>query len=748
MVDRREAELLEFQVSRREFLGASAGLAFSFTLGLGGCATPGARDEPKHKLNAYVSISPSGTITIQSPVAEMGQGIMTGLPLIVAEELDADWSKVVVEQSPIDPVYAHPIFKAQYVVASISTIGYWTPLRVAGAQARRVLLDAAAVSWSVPVSELTTEPSTVVHAKSGRKLGYGEIASFAKPPAEMPKIDPAKDLKPAAQYRLLGKSTPRVDVPAKSNGAARYGIDARVPGMVYATFARAPVRGSGPASSNAEEIRKLPGIVDVVTLDHGVAVVGRNFDAVRKARRQLKVNWRDGLPGDAINTDRDIEAYLRDARDASRTGVVWKATGDAAKALAGAATVLTREYLSDLCYHAQMEPMNATVDARADAVEVWVGTQAPTRTTLDVAKALGTTADKVKVHQHFLGGGFGRRATVETTVDAALVSKAVGKPVKLVLSREDDLWAGTFRAMTAQRISAGLDANGRIVGWSHRVVGEPVSDFVYHPGYIKKAKDRDVIFMSGAELPYYSKVANWRSEHIMEAERTRVAAWRGIGSGYTKFAIESMIDEIAHLNKTDPLAFRLSLTDDARARRVLEKVAEMSGWGKQRPGGTALGIAFAEYGIFAPKVGSLTTAVAEISVDPATGRIRVHNYWAAADAGLAINPDAFRAQMESAIVWGLGQALKERVTIVNGAVQQSNFNEYEVLRMSEVPQIRVEVLSSGASPTMVGELGVPAAAPVVANAFFTLTGKRLRHMPLNPQRALTALRESSTESRA
>lgn len=739
MIDRHEVELLEVQVTRREFLGASAGLAFSFTLGLGGCATaPAARGEEK-KFNAYVSIFSDGTITIQSPVAEMGQGIMTGLPLIVAEELDADWSKVVVEQSPIAPVYAHPIFKAQYVVASISTIGYWTPLRVAGAQARRVLLDAAAGRWGVPVSELTTEPSTVVHAKTGRKMGYGEIASLATAPAELPKIDPAKDLKPANRYRLLGKSTPRVDVPAKTNGSAQYGIDARVPGMVYATLARAPVRGSGPVSSNADAVKKLPGIVDVVVLDHGVAVVGQNFDAVRKARRQLKVTWRSGLPGDAINTDKDLDAYLRDARDMSRTGPVWKATGDAAKALAGAARVLTNEYLGDHCYHAQLEPMNATAHVRPDGVDIWTGTQAPTRTTLDVAKALGTTADRIKVHQRFLGGGFGRRATVESSVDAALVSKAVGKPVKLVLSREDDLLAGTFRAMTAQRISAGLDASGRIVGWSHRVVGEPVGDFVYHPGYIKAAKDRDVIFMSGAELPYYNKVQNWRSEHIMEPERTRVAAWRGIGSGYTKFAIESMIDEIAHENKADPLAFRLSLTDDPRARRVLEKVAEMSGWGKRRPG-TALGIAFAEYGIFAPKVGSLTAAVAEVSVDSRTGRIRVHNYWAAADAGLAVNPDAFVAQMESAIVWGLGNALKDRVTLANGVVQQSNFHDYEVMRMSEVPQIKVEILSSGVSPTMVGELGVPAAAPAVANAFFALTGKRLRHMPLNPQRVLSVLK--------
>jgi isoquinoline 1-oxidoreductase beta subunit len=435
-----------------------------------------------------------------------------------------------------------------------------------------------------------------------------------------------------------------------------------------------------------------------------------------------------------------MEAYLGDGRDPKRVGTEWKSKGDAAKALSDAARVVSREYLADHVYHAQMEPMNATAYVRGDTAELWVGTQAPTRTQNDVAKALGTTPDKVRVNQQFLGGGFGRRATVEASVDAALVSKAVNRPVKLILSREDDLFAGTFRPMTAQRIEAGLDASGRLIGWRHRVIGEPVGDFVYHPGYVKAAKNRDVIFMMGAELPYYTKVPNWYSEHIMEPERTRVAAWRGIGSGYTKFAVESMIDELAHLSKTDPLAYRLSLTDDSRTRRVLEKVAEMSGWGKKRSSGTALGIAFAEYGAFAPKFGSLIASVAEISLDPRTGRIRVHNYWSAADATLAVNPGAFAAQVESAIVWGLSSCLKERVTMVNGVVQQSNFHQYEVMRMSEVPAIHVEVLSGGPMPTMVGELGVPGTGPAVANAFFALTGKRLYHMPFTPQRVRAALK--------
>jgi isoquinoline 1-oxidoreductase subunit beta len=738
--------MIELRISRREFLGGSAGLAFAFTLGLGAAGRPAHAQAARQTLNAYVAIAPDGRIFIQFPGPEMGQGIMTGLPLIVAEELDADWNNVVVEQAPVGAPYQHPIFKAQYTVASITTLGYWTPLRVAGAQARRVLLDAAAARWGVPVAELSTEPSMVLHPASGRKMGYGEIAGFATPPASPPAIDAAKDLKPIDKYRLIGKDTPRVDVPGKTNGSARYGIDARVPGMVYATMVRAPVRDSGPASSNADAIRKLPGIADVLVLDHGVAIVGDTFNAVRKARAQLKVTWRSGVPGESVNTDKDLETYLGDGRDPKRVGWEWKSKGDTAKALGDAARVVAREYMNEHIYHGQMEPMNATALVRGDEADVWVGTQAMTRTTNDVAKALGVSPEKVKVHQQFLGGGFGRRATVETSVDAALVSKALGKPVKLILSREDDLAAGTFRPMTVQRIEAGLDASGSIVGWRHRVVGEPVGDFVYHPGYVKAAKNRDAIFMSGAEVPYYTKIANWSSEHVPTPERTRTAAWRAIGSGYTKFAVESMLDELAHERKMDPLAFRLSLTDDARARRVLETVAQMSGWGKTRGSGTALGLAFAEYGLFAPKVASLTAAVAEISVNPRNGAIRVHNYWVAADAGLVINPAGFAAQVEGAVVHGLSAALKEVITVKNGVVQQSNFHEYPILRMAEVPVIKVEVIRGVPPPSMVGELGVPATAPAVANAFFALTGKRLYHMPFTPARVLAALKAKKIET--
>lgn len=731
--------VLDVQVSRRSFLGGAMGIGFSLSIGSVVAEAGEASSSGGRTLNAYIAIAPDGRVTIQCPAAEMGQGVMTGLPLIIAEELDADWSKVAVEQSPIAPAYNMPVFKAQYFVASLTTFGYWTPLRVAGAQARRVLLEAVATKWDVPLSELEASAGTVVHSRTGRRIDYGEVASFATVPAELPKIDPAKDLKSPDRYRLIGKGTRRVDLAVKTNGAARYGIDAQVPSMLYATLVRASVRGSGPESTNAEFVRKLPGVVDLVLLNDGVAVVGTSFDAVRKARQQLKVAWRGGLPASNFNSEAEVDTLLTHARDPERPAVLWKAKGDATAALKGASRVIARDYVSDPVYHAQLEPMNATVHVRDDAtVDVWVGTQAPTRTQNDVAKALGIAPDQVRVHQHFIGGGFGRRAAVETTVEAALVAKAVGKPVKLIQTREDDLAGGMFRPVIVQRIEAGLDAEGKLIGWHHRVVGEPIGNFLYHPGYLKAAKDRDLIFMEGADLPYYDRVPHWIAEHAFEPERTRVGAVRGVGTAYTKFSIESMLDELAHLQKVDPLAYRLSLTDMPRVRRLLERVAEMSSWGRRRTG-TALGLAFSDLGAFTPQVGSLIAAVVEISVDRKTGVIRAHNYWATADAGLAINPPVLKSQIEGATVWALSGALKERITVVNGVPQQSNFHDYPIIRMAEIPRIQVEIFSTGTAPTMAGELGIGPVAPAIGNAFHALTGKRLYHMAFTPDRVRAAL---------
>ncbi len=358
------------RLSRRQVLTGSAGLSLVFTFGpvlLEG----GAALAQTSKLNAYVTIGKDGTITITSPAIEMGQAVNTSLPLIIAEELDADWSKVKVEQAPVDPVYDHPILRSQFIVASLTTRGYWMPARTAGAQARRVLLDAVAARWNVPMSELTTEPSVVVHAASNRRIGYGEIAAFAQAPDTLPEIKP-ESLKPVSNFRLIGRDVPRIDVPAKAAGKQDYAIDVQVPGMVYATLARAPVRGSGPTSFNREEIKAQPGILDAVALDHGVGIIGSSVEAVFAARRKLKAQWRDAQ-GSQVNSERNLNEYLAHVRDPNKTGVVGRTTGNASAAIAGAAKLHTSEFTTDYVYHAQMEPHSCTAWVRPDGVEVWTG---------------------------------------------------------------------------------------------------------------------------------------------------------------------------------------------------------------------------------------------------------------------------------------------------------------------------------------------------------------------------------------
>ena len=717
------------EINRRGFLGGTAGLTFAFTLGsigIPGIAT--AIGAPMGgTVNAYVSIAADGTITIMAPGPEMGQGIMTSLPLVVAEEMDADWNQVVIEQSPLGKAYNNPIFKAQYAVASVSSLGYWTPLRIAGAQVRQFLANAAAERWRIPVAEVTTQSGMAHHQVTGRKVSYGVLAADAKVPAQLPNINPKKDLKKPNQYRLLGQSVRRIDVPLKVDGSAKFGIDVQLPGMVYATFARSPVRGSIPESFNGDEVKKLKGITNVMAIDDGVAVVGETVEAVFKARGVLKIKWKNDVPGESMNSETEIAVYLEHARDLNRRSVTFKKKGDVTGAIAGAAKVITGEYTNAYNYHAQMEPMNSTANVTGDRAEVWLGTQAQTRNGLETAKALGIAPDKVDVHQMYMGGGFGRRVWAEESKNAAAISKTIGKPVKMLLSREDDLSSGTFRPMMAQRIEAGLDDKGKIVAWRHRVVGEPIIPFVYSQARMMGLKHRDLIAMSGAVIPHYG-IDNFVTEHVIEPERVRTAAWRAVGAGYTKFAMESMIDEVARENNVDAVRFRLSLAKDNRAKRTIQKAAEMANWGQKRQG-KALGIAFAEYGL---RFTSPTATVAEISLDEKTGVIRVHKLWTAVDPGLPLQPENIKAQVEGGHMYALGATLKEQVTIVNGVVQQSNFHDYHVLRMSEAPEVEVAVLRSAPVPGAVGEIGVPTVAPAVANAFFALTGKRLRNLPFSP----------------
>ncbi len=728
-----------FDVSRRSFVKSASGLTFSFALSgalLGRASEAFAADSAR--LNAYVTIGADNSITILCPTSEMGQGVLTALPLILAEELDADWSKVKCELAPGNPkLYGgvHKMFPgAQVTLASVSVPAYYMPLRLAGAQARRVLLDNVAAQWKVPVAELTTGPSVVIHMKSGRRIGYGDVVKFATVPAELPKMTEA-DLKKPAQFRLIGRrDIKRVDVPSKVNGTAIYGIDVQVPGMVYASLLHAPMDGVKVESVNADDVKKIKGVTHVLPLPFGVAVVADTVEASRAGRFALKVKWDTSAAKAApFDSMKGMEEYARKAKDPAAEAKEAFKVGDADKALAGAASTLEAAYSSEHTYHAQMEPMNAVAKVAEDGLsaEIWVGTQVLPLAINVVAGALKTTPDKIKIYPQLLGGGFGRRIWPDAPVQAAVISNIVKKPVKLTLTREDDLTAARPRPMTYHVMKAGLDASKNLVSWHHRIVAENV-DAVAAPPRFAASGGRDYIGWVGMNQDFYA-IPNLKADAIREQRGMRVHAWRGIGAGYNKFVSESFLDEVASARGIDPLAMRLELTKDhPRAQAVIRAVAEMSDFKRKRLG-RGLGIAFSDYH------DTLTAGVAEVSVDLKTGKIKVHNYWIAVDPGLVIQPENAVAQIESAIVYGLSGALSEELSMKDGTIQQSNFNDYHVLRMSDMPQLYIRVVASNNPPTGMGEVGIPTVAPAIGNAVAALTGKRLRHLPMSPDRVKKAL---------
>ncbi len=725
------------QVSRRSFVKSASGLTFSFALTgallgrpLEAFAAEGA------KLNAWVTIGADNTITILCPTSEMGQGVLTSLPLMLAEELDADWSKVKCEFAPGNPkLYGgvHKMFPgAQVTLASVSTPAYYIPLRTAGAQARKVLLEAVAEEWKVPVAELTTDKSVISHKKSKRTISYGDVVKFAKVPAEPPKIAES-DLKKTKDFKLIGrKDIKRVDVPSKVNGTAKYGIDVQVPGMVYASLLHAPMDGVKVESVNADDIKKIKGVTHVLSLPFGVAVVADTVEASRAGRMALKVKWdtkeAKAAPFDSEKAKADYERKAKDP--ASEVKEAFK-VGDADKAMAGAKQTLEAAYWSEHTYHAQMEPMNAVAKVDGDQVEIWVGTQVQPLASAVVANVLKTTPDKVKINLQLLGGGFGRRIWPDAPVQAAVLANIVKKPVKLMLTREDDIAAARPRPMTYHVMKAGFDDKKNLVSWHHRIVAENV-DAVAAPPRFQATQGRDYIGWVGMSQEFYN-IPNLKADAIREIRGMRVHAWRGIGAGYNKFVSESFLDEVAAARGVDPLAYRLELTKDhPRAQAVLKAVAEMSNYKKKRPG-RGMGIAFSDYH------DTLTAGVAEVSVDKATGKIKVHNYWIAVDPGLVVQPENAQAQVESAIVYGLSGALSEELTMKDGAVQQSNFNDYHVLRMSDMPELHVKIMPTDNPPTGMGEVGIPTVAPAIGNAVAQLTGKRLRHLPMSSDRVKKAL---------
>lgn len=725
---------------RREFIKLGAGLTLGLSLaGLAGCEkdamatieNPARRD---FAANAWVNIATDGTITIRAPADELGQGSMTALPIIFAEELDANWDDVRIELSPVDEqIYGNPEFMGMiYTAASTAVTGYFELLRNFGAQARRILLLNAAEKWNVAANELVTEPGVVIHKRSNRRLTYGEIAVFARLPESLPVIAPA-ELKAPADFRLIGHSLPRRDIPEKVLGTSPYALNTQLPGMVRATAVRAPIMGSRLARIDDAALQELQGVVSIFPRKHSVIIAADSFHNVLKARRRLQLKWETVGEVNQFDSDTALLEHARIAGDVGTPGNVWNSQGDIGPAFDAAARLFDAQYQTDYVYHAQIEPLNATVWMKDDgAVEAWVGTQAPGMTVKAIAAVTGVEERRVVLHRSMLGGAFGRRSVGEMDFvdDAAWLSARLRKPVQVVWSREDDVAAGWFKPMTGQYLRAAVDVQGKISGWHHRVaVQEPLA--TAEPELFEKIGNAPIVSMPGTKDLMYD-FPNQLVEHLPVEPGIRTYSLLGVGYTPNKFAVESFMDEIAAALGVDPLEFRLSqLHSSPRCRRVLAAVAELSSWGKAVPEGRARGIAFAEYHH------TLLAGVAEISMT--AGRIKTHEFWVVVDPGLAVQPDNIKSQIMGAVIFGLGGALTESVTFSNGLVQQSNYHDYAIPRIGDTPEIHVEILPQGEKPTAVGQTAAVLVAPAIASAFARLTGRRLRHMPFTPERVRVAL---------
>ncbi|MBT8321699.1 MAG: molybdopterin-dependent oxidoreductase, partial [Eudoraea sp.] len=675
----------------------------------------------KHQVTAWVQLSEDGTVTIYNPAAEMGQGSMTSLPMIFAEEMDADWEKVEVIFSPQDPsIYGSdgwgPNRRIQLSAGSRVTKGYYTMLRKAGAQARQLLMENVARYWEVPKEELTTQSGKVYHNASGRSIGYGEIVDFLKIPEVLPAVEESQ-LKDPSQFRFIGKNQPRYDIPSKVDGSAQFAIDVRLPEMVYGVLERGKLHGAKPVLTNESEILNMPGIIKVVPFDYAIGVVAERLEQALEAKKKLSINWSESVASGYRSQDA-YEKYGKKA-DEKTEGRVVVATGNFAKARQQAAKTYTVDFKNDYVYHAQMEPLNAVVQVSEDgqSAEVWVGSQQGFTPKMGVPGKLGIDPENIKINLMYLGGGFGRRSMTDFVEECAILAREMApRPVKLIWTREDDLTYGAYRPLSLQRVLATTDKSGNLTGFSHLIVG-----------------DGDNLLASGIRNEFYS-IPNQHAEIRIVSEGIRLKHWRAVGHGPNKYAVECTIDEIAHDQGVDPVDFRRKLmAASPRALATLDKAASMCNWGEPLPGDRARGVAFLE------RSGTLSTGICEISLDRTTGKIRVHHWWSANDAGVVIHPDNVKAQLEGGIIMGMSSVLKEQLTIKDGKVQQTNFDNYHLLRMEDVPEsIETAIIDSNGHPQGVGESGTPLVAPAIANAFLALTGKRLRHLPFTPERVLRA----------
>jgi len=707
-------------LSRRDFLRSSllsgAGLVIAFYVPRRAlaAATPPEKQPPRP--NAFVRVAPDDSVTVLLAHSEMGQGIWTTLAMLIAEELECDWTRVRVEHAPAAPAYAHTAFGMQMTGGSTTTWSEFDRYRTVGAMARDMLVRAAAQRWKVDPKPLRTD-NAYVHG-GGEKLSYGQLAEAAEklPPPASVKLKEAKD------WKLIGKPMRRLDSPEKITGQAQFGMDVKFPGLRTAVVARAPVFGGKVRSFDAAKARAVPGVEQVVQVPSGVAVVARDFWSAKTGRDALQVEWDLG-PGAAIDTDQ-LEASYREM--ARRPGAIAVDKGDCDAALSTAAKRIEAEYAVPYLAHATMEPLNCSVKIDGDRCEIWTGTQFQTNDQASAAKIAGVPPQNVSIHTMFLGGGFGRRATPQSDFvsEAVHVARAASVPVKVVWSREDDIRGGYYRPLFVHRIEVGLNGRGLPVAWKHTIVGQSILAGTPFAAMMIKGGIDATSVEGVVGSPYLEAVPARRVSLHSPRNEVPVLWWRSVGNTHTAFAMESMIDELADAAGRDPLQFRAAmLKESPRHLRALQVAAENAGWGTPPPSGRARGLAVHE------SFGSIIAEVAEVSVEDGK-RIRVHQVTCAVDCGLAVNPLGIEAQVQGAVAFGLGPVLHSELTLKQGRVQQSNFHDYEVLRLDEMPHVAVHILKSKAR---MGGIGEPATAPVsaaVANAVFALTRKRLRSLPL------------------
>jgi isoquinoline 1-oxidoreductase beta subunit len=706
-------------LNRREFLkvGVAAGGGMLIGIYLPQLNSWEAGSAKQFHPNAFLRITADGMVTVILGKSEMGTGIYTALPMMLAEELDAAWENVRVEAAPVNDAYFHPTFGIQMTGGSSSVTSEWERLRKAGATARAMLIAAAAKKWDVPANACTTQRGNVTHESSKRRLSYAALAESAAImtiPADVP-------LKEPRSFTIIGRRTHRLDTSAKTNGAAKFGIDAMVPGVLTALIARPPVFGSKAIRIDDTEAKQIAGVKMVVPVQAGVAVVAANFWAAKLGRDALKIDWDEG-PNGTLSSTTIREQY---ANLAKAPGKAARRDGDAAQALQTAAKKITSEYEVPYLAHATMEPLNCLVDLRSDSCEIYTGTQLQSLDQAAAVKLTGLPPSQVQLHTMLLGGGFGRRASAisEFVVEAVEVAKKVKAPVKIIWTREDDIRGGWYRPMAYDRISAGLDPGGTPIAWDHTLVSQGVLE-----GTVFAPDGKDGSALEGAvEMPY--AIANV----IVSLHATKLGVpvlwWRSVGNSHTAFVVESFIDELAHLAAKDPYEFRRTLlAKKPRHLAVLDLVAEKANWGTPLPKGHGRGIALHF------SFDTYVAEVAEVSVSEG-GRVRVHRVVAAIDCGRVVNPDGVVAQVEGGIIFGLSAALKSEITLNRGRVEQSNFNDYHVLRIDEAPQIEVHIVPSTEHPMGVGEPPVPPIAPAVANAVFAATGKRARKLPIRMSEA-------------